>query len=232
MFFTPRPSLSKPANTLYRHDLTASLETARQKSTSVNDSPDTFRRLDARMHEYSRGEIGWDVFTLEYKVDSPVDTIIDPNANIMYMKMFNHLWRLKRVELALSEGWREIMIGARQFSRLEGERSFHSTIYTVHSGLTLAFLTVPRTSELKSDFHRTRVALSEMIHFVRQLTYYNHLEVIGCTWVMFEEKAMKKEGDLDSLIEAHRTYLERLVSKTLMLGVRGDVGHDSHMSRV
>lgn len=59
-----------------------------------------------------------------------------------------------------------------------------------------------------------------MIFFVRQLQYYCHLEVIGCSWQTLEDFALKKEGDLDSLIEAHRTYLERLVSKALLMNGR------------
>jgi hypothetical protein len=32
------------------------------------DTPEVLRRLDARMLELSHGEIGWDCFTLEYKI--------------------------------------------------------------------------------------------------------------------------------------------------------------------
>jgi gamma-tubulin complex component 3 len=56
-----------------------------------------------------------------------------------------------------------------------------------------------------------------MIHFIRQLQYYCHLEVISCSWQVLEEFVKKKEGDLDSLIEAHRAYLDRLVNKALLL---------------
>jgi len=41
------------------------------------------------MLEYSHGEIGWDVFTLEYKIDAPVDTIIDPKSMESYLKIFS-----------------------------------------------------------------------------------------------------------------------------------------------
>jgi gamma-tubulin complex component 3 len=59
-----------------------------------------------------------------------------------------------------------------------------------------------------------------MIFFIRQLQYYCHLEVIGCSWQVLEDFAVRKEGDLDSLIEAHRTYLERLVTKALLMSSR------------
>jgi gamma-tubulin complex component 3 len=86
----------------------------------VTDSPDILRRLDARMLEFSRGEIGWDVFTLEYKVEAPVDTILDPPAMTQYLKMFNHLWRIKRVEYSLDSGWRRIMTDSRAFLKAPG----------------------------------------------------------------------------------------------------------------
>lgn len=72
------------------------------------------------MMEYSHGEIGWDVFTLEYKVDSPIDTVLDPEAMIKYLKLFNHLWKIKRIENTLSNGWMRIAGGARTFLRVPG----------------------------------------------------------------------------------------------------------------
>jgi gamma-tubulin complex component 3 len=115
------PNLGKPANALYRHNLTATLETAIRSSNAQNDPPDVLRRLDARMLEYSHGEIGWDVFTLEYKVDAPLDTLLDPDSIVKYLKVFNHLWRLKRVEAALSKGWMRVAGATRTFLRLPGE---------------------------------------------------------------------------------------------------------------
>lgn len=118
---TKRPSLAKPANTLYRHNLTATLETAIRSSSAQYDPLDVLRRLDARMLEYSHGEIGWDVFTLEYKVDSPIDTVLDPESMEKYLKLFRYLWQQKRVELALNKGWMRVTGGVRSFLKVPGE---------------------------------------------------------------------------------------------------------------
>lgn len=118
---TKRPSLAKPANTLYRHNLTATLETAIRSSGAQYDPLDVLRRLDARMLEYSHGEIGWDVFTLEYKVDSPIDTVLDPESMEKYLKLFRYLWQQKRVELALNKGWMRVTGGVRSFLKVPGE---------------------------------------------------------------------------------------------------------------
>ncbi|OCH90974.1 gamma-tubulin complex DGRIP91/SPC98 component [Obba rivulosa] len=184
------PSLARPANTLYRHNLTATLETAIRSSNAQNDPPDVLRRLDARMLEYSHGEIGWDVFTLEYKVDAPIDTVLDPESMIKYLKLFNHLWKIKRIENTLNKGWMRIAGGAKTFLRIP---------------------------ELDYYWHSVRIVMAEMIHFIRQLEAYCHLEVIECSWKNLEEFLEKKEGDLDALIDTHRAYLDRMVKKVLLL---------------
>ena len=116
-----RPGLSRPANTLYRHNLTAAIEAAIRSTNAQNDPPDVLRRVDAQMLEYSHGEIGWDVFTLRYKVDAPIDTVLHSEAMIQYWKVFQHLWKLKRIERSLSTGWMRIAGGSRTFLRVPGK---------------------------------------------------------------------------------------------------------------
>ncbi|KAG2013609.1 gamma-tubulin complex component 3 [Coprinopsis cinerea AmutBmut pab1-1] len=184
------PSLARAANTLYRHNLTATLETAIRTSIAQHDPPEVLRRLDARMLEYSHGEIGWDVFTLEYKVDTPIDTVLDDRAMEGYLKLFRHLWQMKRTEKALDRAWMRIISGARAFLRLP---------------------------ELEHEWHKIRITVAEMIHFIRQLGAFCRLEVIECSWNGLIEFLDKKEGDLDSLINAHRSYLDRVVKKIFLL---------------
>ncbi|KAF8165302.1 gamma-tubulin complex, DGRIP91/SPC98 component [Crassisporium funariophilum] len=183
------PSLAKPANTLYRHNLTANLETAIRSSNAQHGPADVLRRLDARMLEYSHGEIGWDVFTLEYKVDPPIDTVLDPEAMEKYLKLFKHLWQAKRIEMALNKGWLRVTGGAHAFLRLP---------------------------ELEPEWHRIRLVTAEMIHFIRQLEAFSRLEVIECSWNVLIDFLNKKEGDLDALIDSHRAYLDRMTKKILL----------------
>jgi len=84
-----RDSLDRPANTLYRHNLTATLESAIRGSNAQFDSPEILRRLDARMLELSHGELGWDVFTLEYKIEPPLNVIVTPKCAREYLKVCN-----------------------------------------------------------------------------------------------------------------------------------------------
>lgn len=148
-------SLDKPANTLYRHNLTATLESAIRGSNAQYEDPDILRRLDARMLELSHGELGWDVFTLEYKVEPPLDVIVTPWCTRQYLKVFNFLWRVKRVEFAITGAWRRAMTGAR--------------------GMLIAVNDI-----VGKDWHRVRGGCGEMIHFLCQLQYYILFEVRSC----------------------------------------------------
>lgn len=75
------------------------------------------------MLEYSHGEIGWDVFTLEYKISPPIDTVIGQEAMEMYLKLFRHLWQMKRIEKTLDKGWMRVAGGAQTFIKLPGGSS-------------------------------------------------------------------------------------------------------------
>ncbi|CAG8620802.1 16217_t:CDS:10, partial [Racocetra persica] len=182
------PGLSKPANTLYRHNLTGTLEAAIRASNAQYDDPDILRRLDVRLLESSFGEAGWDVFSLDYHVDSPINTIFTPHAMQQYLQLFNFLWRLKRVEHDMSSAWRRNMASARNLSQIE---------------------------ELKKDINTSRLVCSEMIHFTCQLQYYILFEVIECSWDELV-KDCTKSGDLDSLIEAHNKYLTNVTTKVFL----------------
>jgi hypothetical protein len=57
------------------------------------------------------GDRGWDVFSLDYIVeDSPISAVLTEKAIQSYLRVFNFLWRLKRVEYMLNECWKRSMI--------------------------------------------------------------------------------------------------------------------------
>ncbi len=184
-------NLDRPAGSQYRHTLTAQLEHAIRGSNAQYDSPDVLRRLDARLLELSHGDIGWDVFTLEYKVDAPVDVIITPWASKKYLTIFNFLWRVKRVEFALGSTWRRCMTGARGVLANIDEK-------------------------MSRDWKVARCCIAEMIHFVNQLQYYILFEVIEASWDKLEIAIKKPECTLDDLIEAHTGYLNDITHKGLL----------------
>ena len=189
-------NLDRPAGSQYRHTLTAQLEHAIRNSNAQFDSPDILRRLDARLTEMEKGDTGWDVFTLEYKVDAPVDVIITPWANRQYLKIFNLLWRVKRVEFGLGSTWQRCMTGAR------------------------GVLAIVDAAKMGRDWKVARCAIAEMIHFVNQLQYYILFEVIEASWDALDAAVRKPDATLDDLISAHTTYLRAITHKGLLGSVR------------
>lgn len=184
-------NLDRPANTQFRHMLTAQLEHAIRNSNAQHDSNDVINRLDARMLNHSHGDIGWDVFTLEYKVDAPVDVIVTASGSRDYLKIFNFLWRVKRVEHALNVTWRRCITGARGVLRDVDD-------------------------ELGKDWKTARCAIAEMIHFVVQLQYYILFEVIEASWEQLQKAISKPDCTLDDVIMAHAKYLKSITRKGLL----------------
>ncbi|EPS39763.1 hypothetical protein H072_6436 [Dactylellina haptotyla CBS 200.50] len=186
-------NLDRPANTLYRHNLTAQLEHAIRGSNAQYESQEVLRRLDARMLELSHGEIGWDVFTLEYKIDPPVDVVVTPYGSREYLKVFNFLWRIKRVEFALGSAWKKYMTGAR------------GVLGSV-------------ADKVGTDWKVARCCIAEMIHFVAQLQYYILFQVIEPSWEKLMASMNKPNVTLDDLIDAHKLYLTSITRKGLLGG--------------
>ena len=184
-------NLDRPAGAQYRHTLTAQLEHAIRGSNAQYDSPEVLRRLDARMLQLSHGDIGWDCFTLEYKIDAPVDVVVTEWGNRQYLKVFNFLWRIKRVEFALSSTWRKCMTGARGV--LQGE-----------------------DADVSQAWKLTRGALAEMIHFIGQMQYYILSEVIESSWDELQTAIHREGCTLDDLISAHTKYLNAITHKGLL----------------
>ena len=196
------PNLDRPANSQYRHTLTSQLEHAIRHSNAQYDDPEVLRRLDARMLELSSGEIGWDCFTLEYKISPPCDVVITQWASTQYLKVFNLLWRIKRVEFSLGTTWRRCMTGSR--------------------GVLAAV-----NDKLGSDWKRARCVVAEMVHFVNQLQYYILFEVIEASWETLQQAMRKPEATLDDLIEAHTKYINSITHK----GLLGQQRHSSTGSK-
>ncbi|KAL2259398.1 hypothetical protein VTK26DRAFT_6934 [Humicola hyalothermophila] len=192
--------LDRPAAAQFRHTYTAQLEHAVRNSNAQYDSEEVLKRLDARMLQLSHGDIGWDCFTLEYKIDAPVDVVVTDWCNRQYLKIFNFLWRVKRIEFALESTWRKCMTGSRGVLHTSDER-------------------------LLQTWKTTRGVLAEMVHFVGQLQYYILFEVIESCWSELQKNIRKEDCTLDDLINAHTKYLTAITHKGL-LGARRKQYHD------
>ena len=95
---------NEPANSLTSNQLSKVLIESINNSSVKNYRSDYKNRLDARILDLSHGNIGWEVFTLEYKIsDSPIYHILNyNNGTLEYLKMFNFLWKLRHFSYLLN----------------------------------------------------------------------------------------------------------------------------------
>ncbi|GFO47439.1 gamma-tubulin complex component [Plakobranchus ocellatus] len=182
--------LAKPASNLYLHNLTGILETAIRATNAQFDDADILRRLDVRLLDVSPGDTGWDVFSLEYRVDGPIRTVFTPECKIMYLRVFNFMWRAKRMEYVLAQIWK-------------GQISSHR-------GLGSAL-----KAELAQVLHQCHMITSSMTHFIKQVQYYINFEVLECAWDELLTKVHEAQ-DLDYIIAAHQVFLDTVLGRCLL----------------
>lgn len=101
-----RDELSKPASKLYTHNTSAILESAVRATNAQFENEDILSRLDTRILPTSDKDLGWDVFCLDYKAHGPIGTVLTEDVMNGYNKLFNSLWRTKRIEIILSTLWK------------------------------------------------------------------------------------------------------------------------------
>lgn len=97
--------LSRRATEVNRHTMLAVLEAACAASTAASDDDDVLGRLSVRLVRGGEHEVGWDVFCLDYAVDTPLNVVLTQDALRKYMRLFRLLWRMRRVEATLTHAW-------------------------------------------------------------------------------------------------------------------------------
>jgi gamma-tubulin complex component 3 len=190
------PELSEPANTISTFKLAGLLETAIRSSNAQYDDPDILDRLRVKMMPHGAGDRGWDVFSLEYDSRVPLDTVFTESVMARYLKIFNFLWKLRRVEHALIGAWKTLKpncVTSHSFTKL-------------HRAVKL---------QLLSSMRRCQVLWDDMNHFVTNLQYYIMFEVLEVSWSNFSSE-MEVAKDLDDLLAAHEKYLHSIVEKSLL----------------
>ncbi|XP_050227169.1 gamma-tubulin complex component 3 [Mercurialis annua] len=190
------PDLSEPASTISSFKLAGLLESAIRSSNAQYDDRDILDRLKVKMMPHGSGDRGWDVFSLEYDARAPLDTVFTESVMARYLRIFNFLWKLRRVEHALIGVW----------------KTMKPNCITSH---TLTKLQGAVKLQLLSTLRRCQVLWDDMNHFVTNLQYYIMFEVLEVSWSDFLND-MEVARDLDDLLAAHEKYLHSIVEKSLL----------------
>lgn len=139
--------LNEPSNSLSGYQLSNMLRQSVLKTTSrydlkKDDDNYILKNLDARLLSIGHGNIGWDVFTIDYRINPPLGIILESDNNDFkrdYLRVFNHLWKIKRLDYLYSEMWKETKLFRgcfkdKKFKRFKlVENFFYSFIKSIRS---------------------------------------------------------------------------------------------------
>jgi gamma-tubulin complex component 3 len=200
------------------------LEQAIRSSNAQFEDPNILSRLDVRLLQNTPGEEGWDVFSLDFHVDVPLNTVITPTALLQYLKLFNFLWRMKRAEVTLAQGWKENM----RMSRINWKQLVPTSARTPTSSRPTSAGGTNRLVQeapppdpfggVRSLIHRCHILWSEMTHFIYEMQYYFEFEVLECAWSDLLKSMDSPTLDLDALISSHNRYLNQITTRGLLMG--------------
>ncbi|KAL8041596.1 hypothetical protein ABFS82_10G173500 [Erythranthe guttata] len=190
------PELSEAANTISTFKLAGLLESAIRSSNAQYDDPDILDRLRVKMMPHNTGDRGWDVFSLDYDARVPLNTVFTESVMSRYLRIFNFLWKLRRVEHGLIGVWKTMKpncVTSRFFAKLP-------------QAVKLQLILTSRKCQVLWD---------EMNHFVSNLQYYIMFEVLEVSWSNLS-KELEAAKDLDDLLGAHEKYLHSILEKSLL----------------
>lgn len=111
-----------------------------------------------KLLEASTGDFGWNIFSLDYIVDAPISTILTKPIMEKYLRIFNHLFRVKRIDHILHSLWS---------SNMENKQALF------------------RFPDIRAEVHKCDMLRNEMIHFVSNVHNYIMVEVLEAQWKVF-----------------------------------------------
>ena len=180
--------LSESAKNIMRHNLIGIVEGAIRVSNAQFDDPEFIGRLDVKLLEASPGDTGWDIFSLNYKVDLPISTLFTGQIMEKFFQVFKFLWHIKRVDFRL--------------------KAFKHTSDMLH---------LETMRDARSHLHRAQLLRHEISHFVTTLLSYLMVEVIEAAWKKLSDSLQQAE-DLDALMTLLRKFVEGIQERAFLTG--------------
>lgn len=113
-----KSELNRPAKDIQAYNLSHILDSTIRQAASTGGSAEEeayMNNLNVILLSQFDGDSGWDLFTLQYCVQGPLVTMLEP-AMAKYKVIFKHLWRSKHIELVLTgKVWKEQVFHAKLF---------------------------------------------------------------------------------------------------------------------
>ncbi|CEM02679.1 unnamed protein product [Vitrella brassicaformis CCMP3155] len=185
-----KEELNRGAREVYRHTLIGILDAALRNSNAQFHPADTLDRLTVKLHTPSIGDLGWDVFSLDYAVSTPLNVIFTPDAMQQYLRIFQLLWKTKRASHELSRIWSAHM----------------ATSHRAEIALARGHMATEPINDAIKMCHGFR---AELYHWSQNLQAYFMHEVLDTAWQEFENN-LNSCTDLDRVIAQHDSYLNAI----------------------
>lgn len=180
--------LDKSAVQIQKHHLRGKLDSA---ITSSNAKYSKFNHnLEVCLKEASCGDVGWNIFMLDYKVSLPLTLIFTKASMTEYQRLFVFFWHLKKMEFTNNYFiWKKFMIQSHyQRSQFENLR------YLINQALLFN---------------------QQTIHFISTFHNYITLEVLETQTKRLNSK-LKTVQSIDELISLHEEFISKVVEQSLL----------------
>lgn len=185
-----KPELCKDTKEVHRHQLMGIVDMAIRQSNAQFLHADTIARVGVKLLKPSSGEKGWDVFLLEYAIDSPLHVVFTSAAMGQYDRAFAFLWKLRRVTHSLSSCWSQNM-------------ALHRHVVSCKK---MAVESPELGLEMRQTLHKSTCLRNEIHHFVHTVHSYVMCEVLETSWAKLQ-LGWSACTDLDQVILEHQRYL-------------------------
>ena len=184
--------LDKPANLILKHNLQSNLESAIRASNALLKDSENIKKLNIKLINPSPGDLGWDIFCLEYKVDLPLNIIFNSKLLRDYQKLFIFFWKIKRIKFS-------------QINRILMKLKNLNTSSNINENN----LFIEKAIRISIHFNQ------EIVHFITNLHNYFALEVLETQYKKLKNE-LNKANNLDELINKHRQFVNNIKRQCLL----------------
>jgi gamma-tubulin complex component 3 len=139
--------------------------------TSAKNNPYNFR-LDARVLDPIHGNLGWDVFTIEYRIDDLPIQYLMHSQMMQYLKMFNFLWKIKQLQFMLHQNF-EVANNIRKVELHQVQKSWVKNKWTGEKSARFK-----KIRWVVKSFNTISIIRFQLNNFINALTRHLSFDVI------------------------------------------------------
>ena len=182
--------LQKPGNTIYKYVLQSVLESAVNSTNARYNDKECLNKLGIKLLKALPGDIGWDMFCLEYTIDLLLNIVITSRNILDYQKMFIFLLKIKKIEYSQNLEWRKIMTYSHDLPNI-------------------------KYPFFKSKIKKSMQFNQQIMHFIISLHNYLTLEVLETQYKKLIKK-IHSVNSIDELINAHNEFIISIKQKCFL----------------